>query len=94
MRRKKNIYINEGSWERAKWIAKYKGTKEEIKVDLNDCICEVVEVWVKQEMDKIKDENPEMFRAIEVTASEKENAAEKLEDVFKKTKLKEVFKRK
>ena len=91
MRKRKNIYINEGIWERAKWLVKYRNTREKTSFDLNDRACILVEQWVEKEMKELKESNPEMFEAIEVTASEKENAAKKLDNVLKKTRLKETL---
>jgi hypothetical protein len=91
MKKKKNIYINEGLWESAKWVAKYKGVKNETKSELNDYICKLIKKWVDEEMVCIKHEDPDMFHAISTMASEKENAAKKLEDTFNKTKLKETM---
>ena len=83
MKKRKNIYVSESIWEKAKWIAQYDD------IDLNDCIYSIIEKWVKSRMDKLKCEDPETFNAIEATASEKENAAKRLEDIMKKTKVKE-----
>ena len=91
MKKRKNLHINEGLWEKAKLLVKYKNIKERNDIDLNDHTCILVEQWVGKEMKKLKEDDPEMFEAIEVTASEKENAAKKLENIFEKTKL-EVLK--